>query len=289
MSAALRALRAVHASISFGARGLSRSASEPGGSLVARPRRPSVQFVLEKEIPMLTALSGYIRDRWPFSHTVRIAGLENFVERCHAEAWHIYAIKKRIWRRHVCVACGWLADSLPRDARIFEPGCGSGANLLWLAQQGFTRLQGADISAEVVALCRGLSHQTGASLDVWQDDGLAPTRPPRRVDAILSVNWLYHIPGASMESFLRTYRPCLNTGGKIVCDVVDASYNRVTDNEFHTRDRHLPPLRRRPSEYTFRLSREEMENIAARHGFSIVRHTLLRARPQRAVYLLESR
>lgn len=42
-------------------------------------------------------------------------------------------------------------------------------------------------------------------------------------------------------------------------------------------------------EYTFRLSREEMENIAARHGFSIVRHTLLRARPQRAVYLLESR
>lgn len=165
----------------------------------------------------------------------------------------------------------------------------SGANLLWLAQQGFTRLQGADISAEVVALCRGLSRQTGASLDVWQDDGLAPTRPPRRVDAILSVNWLYHIPGASMESFLRTYRPCLNTGGKIVCDVVDASYNRVTDNEFHTRDRHLPPLRRRPSEYTFRLSREEMENIAARHGFSIVRHTLLRARPQRAVYLLESR
>ena len=58
--------------------------------------------------------------------------------------------------RHVCIACGWLADSLPRDARIFEPGCGSGANLLWLAQQGFTRLQGADISAEVVALCRGL-------------------------------------------------------------------------------------------------------------------------------------
>ena len=107
MSAALRALRAVHASISFGARGPSRSASEPGGSLVARPRRPPVQFVLEKEIPMLTALSGYIRDRWPFSHTVRIAGLENFVERCHAEAWHIYAIKKRIWRRHVCVACGW--------------------------------------------------------------------------------------------------------------------------------------------------------------------------------------
>ena len=125
MSAALRALRAVHASISFGARGPSRPASEPGGSLVARPRRPPVQFVLEKEIPMLTALSGYIRDRWPFSHTVRIAGLENFVERCHAEAWHIYAIKKRIWRRHVCIACGWLADSLPRDARIF-PRCGAG-------------------------------------------------------------------------------------------------------------------------------------------------------------------
>ena len=92
---------------------------------------------------MLTALSGYIRDRWPFSHTVRIAGLENFVERCHAEAWHIYAIKKRIWRRHVCVACGWLADSLPRDARIFEPGCGSGANLLWLVATGLHPLAGS--------------------------------------------------------------------------------------------------------------------------------------------------
>ena len=34
---------------------------------------------------------------------------------------------------------------------------------------------------------------------------------------------------------------------------------------------------------------QAVASIAARHGFSIVRHTLLRARPQRAVYLLESR
>ncbi len=239
---------------------------------------------------MLQTAVGYFRERWPFRHGLHLpeADVERLIRDCEAEPWHLYAIRKRIWRRHVCVACGWIADHLPADSFVFEPGCGSGANLLWLAERGFSRLTGTDISPQAVALCRELARCADAPMHVRQDDALHPRQLPEQVDVVLSVNWLYHIPGASLEAFLDTYRPCLKRRGKIVCDVVDASYNAVPGNGHHTSDGHLPEARRRPSEYTFRMSREEVVDVAASCGFRLLRDTrFTTVRPQRAVYMLE--
>ncbi len=239
---------------------------------------------------MLQTAVGYLRERWPFRHGLHLpeTDVERLIRDCEAEPWHLYAIRKRIWRRHVCVACGWIADHLPADSSVFEPGCGSGANLLWLAKRGFSRLLGTDISPQAVALCRELARRADTSVRVWQDDGLRPRELPEPVNVVLSVNWLYHIPGASLEALLDTYRPCLTPLGKIVCDVVDTAYNAVPGNAYHTDDSHLPEGQRRPSEYTFRMSREEVADVAASCGFRLLRETRFAAvRPQRAVYMLE--
>lgn len=238
---------------------------------------------------MIATAFRYLRDRLPFGHGLNVLpeDVTRLMRSTKAEPWHAYAIQNRKWRRHVCAASAWLAESLPREALIFEPGCGSGANLLWLAGQGFNHLQGTDLHLEALQLCRELAALQGHNLDVWRDDAMRPVRPPREVDAILSVNWLYHIPGASLEGFLETYRPTLRPGGLIVCDVVDRAYDGVRNNQYHTNDRNLPQDRRRPSEYTFRLNKAEVADIAAAQGFELLRGTrFLLSRPQRAVYML---
>lgn len=237
---------------------------------------------------MKLGLFGYLRDRWPFSHAVHAENIEELVRRCGAERWHIYAVKSRIWRRHVCVACNWVVDCTAPDECVFEPGCGSGANLLWLAQKkGFSNLCGNDVSLEAVKLCRTLASRFGAAINVTQEDGLHPASLPRNIATILSVNWLYHVPGASMAGFLATYRPSLREHGKVICDIIDAAYNSYADNQYHTDDVNLPPSQRRPTRYLFRHSRHDMEQIAADSGFRVLRYTRLHALVPRAIYMLE--
>ena len=238
---------------------------------------------------MRSRIFGYLRDRWPFSHAVQTGDIERLVCLCGAEPWHIYAIRSRIWRRHVCIACNWVGDCTEPHECVFEPGCGSGANLLWLAQKkGFSNLRGSDLSPEAVRLCHMLATMSGVNIDITRDDGLRPTSLPHNVATILSVNWLYHVPGASMADFLATYRPCLKEHGKVVCDIIDAAYNTYAGNQYHDDDRKLPPSQRRPTRYLFRHSLREMEQIAADNGFRVLRHTRLHSSIPRAVYMLEA-
>ena len=231
----------------------------------------------------------YIRDRLPWGDGLPVsqARIEELLRQSGAEPWHAHAISHRASRRHACVACRWLAEVVPAGAHVFEPGCGSGANLLWLGLQGAGRLSGADISAEAVSMGRQLAQDMQMRLDIWQDNCLKPARLPEAVDGMVSVNWLYHIPGASLGDFLHTYAPVLKPGGYLALDMVTRHYDRQPGNQWHTMDRALPEAQRRPSEYTIRLDRHEVEAIARGQGFRLERATcFILSRPQRAVYLL---
>lgn len=239
---------------------------------------------------MLIPLLSYMQDRLPFGNSLKgisPAMLKDFMRMTKAPHWHEYAIRQRQWRRHACTACRWLCGVLPRDAAIFEPGCGSAANLLWLGQKGFRRLSGSDISPEALDLGMQLAGSLHLPLDVWHDDALHPMRLPQQLDGILSVNWLYHIPGADFADFLQRYRPALKRGGYLACDMVTRHYDRVPGNQWHSDDGNLPEMRRRPSEYTLRLDPGEVRDMADQNGYRLVRHTcFVLSRPQRAVYLL---
>lgn len=230
----------------------------------------------------------YITERWPWRHKLGITAprVDTLVSENKASDWHAFAIKDRQWRWHVCIACSWIADYAPRSASVFEPGCGSGANLLWLAAQGFEKLSGADIDGDALHLCGALQKEMGHTLTVWEDDCMKPARPPQEQDIILSVNWLYHVPGSSLDGFLSAYVPCLSKSGGIILDVVDTSYNLEDGNEFHSGDAKKPEAERRPSEYTFRMSVAEVTEVAERHGLRVLRQTLAGGKPPRRVFML---
>lgn len=239
-------------------------------------------------VMLMPSLWRFLPDALPFGDSLDIPA--ELVERVNAETgaepWFSHAFAARARRRHVCLACRWLVRTLPEGATVFEPGCGAGTNLIWLAREGL-RVQGSDLVPEALAMCRRMALHSGVTLEVWQDDGVAPSRLPEPVDGILSVNWLYHVPGAGMDGFLKAWRPALRPRGVIACDAPDISYNKVKNNQYHTSDAGLPEDQRRPSEYRFRLSRADMERIAADNGFHVERYALpLFGRPRRGVYLL---
>lgn len=174
----------------------------------------------------------------------------------------------------------------PKMPQFLNPAAGGG-NLLWLGQQGFRRLYGSDISANALELGLNLASMLSIPLELWHDDGVDPVRLPTNLDGILSVNWLYHIPGASLGNFLARYRHSLKIGGYLACDMVTRHYDQTPGNQWHTMDRALPEEDRRPSEYTLRLDKAEVHCLACRNGFAVVRSTCFAlSRPQRAVYLL---
>ena len=234
-------------------------------------------------------LLSYVLDRLPFGNSLDGVSkklIERLMRETNAPSWHSFAILSRKWRRHACTACRWLDEALPRDASIFEPGCGSAANLLWFGQKGFSKLYGSDIDLEALELGRRLASHLNMNLDLWQDDGIKPARLPENLDGILSVNWLYHIPGASFSSFLETYSRALKVGGYLACDMVTRRYDKVPGNQYHTNDQKLPVEQRRPSEYKIRLDREEMRALGIRHGLALIRSTcFVLTNPQRSVYL----
>lgn len=224
---------------------------------------------------------------WPFNHVIKINELEKHISAAHAEPWHLYAINKRYMRPHVCLACAWLAQSLPKSAAIFEAGCGSGINLLWLGRKGFTKISGADLSASAVALAKSLSKDLKIKMDVWQDNSLAPRRLPAKIDGLISLNWFYHLGNANLGDFFAAYRPFMAQGAKAVFDMVDASYNDFKNNNCHTDDIALPMAKRRPSEYPLRMSSAKVEEIAAAKGFRVLRQARVWGQVPRTVWLLE--
>lgn len=222
-----------------------------------------------------------------FFSFVQRAHVEDLVKECHAENWHIHVIKHYRSRYHVYTACQWITEITEPTASVFEPGCGSGINLLWLGVREFRHLMGSDISEEALTLSRRLSKHFAIDVSVWKDNCLFPTKSLENIDVILSVNWLYHTKEGSLTHFLQTYKESLKRKGKIVLDVVDKSFNACKGNEFHTSDIKLPLCQRRPSEYKFRTSMKEVVALAERHGFTVLRKTLIKDLPPRSVYVLE--
>lgn len=236
---------------------------------------------------MFAAMYGLSQILWPFQQALKISALDAHLAKAGAEPWHGYAIRNWRNRPHVCLACAWLGKILPKDAKIFEAGCGSGINLLWLGNKGFRNLNGADVSPQAVALARSLASSLHINLNIWQDDSLAPGHIPKKIEGLISLNWLYHLPKADLADFLTIYRPFLAPKAKAAFDMVDASYNSRKNNAWHSGDSRLPPEQRRPSEYTLRLSRQEIRSIAEKQGFRILKYAKVWGAVPRTVWLLE--
>ena len=80
---------------------------------------------------------------------------------------------------------GFITLGLASDARILDAGCGTGLVGLLLREAGFTRIDGADLSAEMRAIAaRHGIYDRLFQLDMTEDYGIAPADA---YDAVISV------------------------------------------------------------------------------------------------------
>src|SRR3954468_8842174 len=129
--------------------------------------------------------------RRPWEFRVPLEVVDAAVERAGAKPWFSYAYKNRREYWNVWQPSVWLAQRLPRSARVLETACGSATNLVWLGERGFRGLSGFDLDSRNIAAASEIGTAAGVYLVLWQDDGLAPRRLGGRYDVILAFNWIY--------------------------------------------------------------------------------------------------
>lgn len=212
--------------------------------------------------------------------------LADAISRHQAQRWYLTSARNRSRRAELVLALRWIFCHIGRECRIFEAGCGSGNNLLWLAQHGYDHLGGSDNDASALAVAREMAELTEAPIEFFQTDILKQPLVWPAADVLLAMNCLYLIPGFSLRAFLQRALPGLSPGGCLVFDLIDACYNEMPDNECHTQDAHLPREQRRPSEYKARYGQAQVEAVCADLGLKAVLSIRMPGKIPRVVYVL---
>lgn len=114
-----------------------------------------------------------------------------------------------------------VAPWLPADrtAAIAEVGCGWGRYLAVLAEGGYTRCEGVDVSEEQVAYARDtlkLTNVTRGDAAAWLQSR------PARFDAILALDVLEHLENDALVALATAAREALRPGGRFIVHVPNA-------------------------------------------------------------------
>jgi SAM-dependent methyltransferase len=206
---------------------------------------------------------------------IRLAGVDPLavLEAHGVQPWFGYSFRQRHERWDLCLACEWLRSHLPSDAAILDLGCGTGFNLLWLAERGCTDLQGCDVDPKAIAAARELAERSGHEIRYWVDDGRALEGVPRRTfAAVCALNWTQLTADFDLAAFLRQARALVADGGVLVLDYIDRAFGQDPRHRFLTSDWDRPEEERRPSEYPTRFAPEALAFSLQRNGFAVERH-----------------
>ncbi len=113
-----------------------------------------------------------------------------------------------------------VLDSIRRnftgdDAEIIDAGCGSGGLLLFLHKNGYTRLEGFDLSPDAVTICRR------RALNVYIESllNIAGRYARSSADIIISNDTLYYLNEQERFDFTRQCFQVLKPGGILICNV----------------------------------------------------------------------
>jgi SAM-dependent methyltransferase len=198
------------------------------------------------------------------------AMLANILAKYQMHDWFRDQVTQRWKRWESWQTCDYIHKNLPKTAAILDTGCGTGFNSFWLAEQGFTKLDGFDIDKNVLDAGNEIAARSGLPVKMWQADGLKAQQFPRKYDAILFINWIFLVPIDSFTDFLALYAPALNDGGLMFLNVLDSSYNDTENNEYRSDDWDKPIAQRRPSQYAFRVSAKEVRDACKANGMTVV-------------------
>jgi len=201
-----------------------------------------------------------------------LRAVESIVRSSGAEPWFVWAIQNRRIRGETNSAMDWVVEHIPTNKLIFEVGCGCGANLIWLAQQGYRNLIGTDRSPAAVSAARQLALLAHQPISVHIADGFVPPEMligAEKITTLLAIDCIYLAP-FDMSQHLRLWRDRLAYDGYVIFDMVDRSFDHVPNNHYMTDDWGLPEGKRRPTQYVVRISPDELSEMAAEVGFKMV-------------------
>lgn len=207
-----------------------------------------------------------------FDYEGDIRLLERLIAEHDATCWFAETAKNRLDRRELNRAMGWIYSHIEPDAPIFEMGCGSGNNLVWLATRGYGNLGGSDREEKALAVSRGMAQSLGMSWNLLEGDILSPDHIPHNLALIMAVNSSIYLKDFRLEKFLNTCKEHLRENGCILMDIVDISFNSHSCNQWKSTQWKLPEQERSlPSEYQApRLSSNEVKAIARKSGMKVV-------------------
>jgi SAM-dependent methyltransferase len=203
---------------------------------------------------------------------IPFGAVESIMRSTGAEPWFIWAIQNRRIRGETNSAMDWIVKHIPKDRRICEVGCGCGANLIWLAQHGYRNLLGTDRSSAAISAATQLADLAQQTISVHVADGFVPPEHLigiEKITVLLAIDCIY-LAAFDMNEHLRSWRDKLASGGYVIFDMVDQSFDRVPNNQYMTNDWGLPEEKRRPTQYVTRISPDNLRKQAAKAGFEMV-------------------
>jgi cyclopropane fatty-acyl-phospholipid synthase-like methyltransferase len=99
-----------------------------------------------------------------------------------------------------------------KDIRVLEVGCGSGANLWMIAQEGFDA-HGIELAPEGIALCKQLLDERNLSAHLYVGDMSETGLPSHHFDIIIDVFSSYCLPESGYLNFISEANRLLKQGG----------------------------------------------------------------------------
>lgn len=183
--------------------------------------------------------------------------------------WFATYLNKRNTRDPISNAIlRYINSSISKDAKILMTGCGSCGILFWLAQQGFSNVNGIDYVENVVKAANELANAINIKANIWLDDALNPTSKLDKYDVILALNWIFSAWGGDygnkpcdpkkslelLKEFISNYITHLSKGGFLIIQLIDS----IADFK-------IPPL----NIFPVRHSSEQVSQCANELGLSI--------------------
>lgn len=114
-----------------------------------------------------------------------------------------------------------FVTSLPSGASVFDVGCGSGRDLLWLKNQGF-QVTGFERSPALAELARNHGR-----CPVIEGDFESHDFSPFIFDAILASGSLVHVPPDRLPRVLRNIKHALIRGGILYLSLKQGEHVRI--------------------------------------------------------------